>query len=351
MSNNKTLTGYEAYDDHEMENQLKGIADQLSQLKTIVNTEESKKENIEENKEDTKEMEEYEELKNRSVEKLENENNRLEKENRMLNIELRDQKNINNALMQSQITDLENLEKEIEALKILLEKKIEMIDDLNKQLESTKKLGEQQLSVLQKEKLNQIKANKLIQEKNDILTKENADIQHLKHMVDQLKKEKQNLSKEMELVKVERDENKLTVLSNALDTVQLKQMNDQLTKELKIERDHARRVPSKKEDVDLISRQIAYMNTFIQRDDDWVMIDPTRICCMCKKPMTEAVNSNTSCCLCQLLHHIVDLKTKDSPEIESIQPVSDNKMNVIQTKILAALVGIIFLLVFIVISK
>ena len=349
------MNSFDAMELDEMENQLLDVSEQLLKLKEIVKNEETKQNNNEENEFNFDECDDSNKWITRNIEKLEKEKNSLEKEVRRLKSELEDERSISEALMQSSVLEREILQEENMAIRTLLNEKGLEIDELSKKLVETEEDANLKLNDLKKENSKHITNNKSIQEQNTKLKQQNQSVHQLKNVVGTLEKDKENLNKKLEKAEIERDENKMVVSSVALDSVQLKKINDRLTREIQIERNHANKNRQEKnDDVSLILRQISFFSNLLYRDPGNIeKIDPGRLCCVCQKPLVDALHSkHVDCAMCELLHRIVEVKTSHKHEVVPSKRIDIFKSMVLfKDRVLIILVAIISILLFFVLYK
>ena len=241
----------------------------------------------------------------------------VEKDNRKLQSVVNHYEILNKSLIAAHAKELELLQQEIHNYKQALKEKTDEIDKLKSELQNVKLLSSNAMSNYHEAVAKHVEVAKNLQNTINTAKEQMKSIHQDKHTINELKKDKEMLESKLVVVEKERDENILNVKTNALDNVQLYQINQNLSEELSVTRNHCQSVENKgKESVNDSAAEdcINYVNSLFAKQYSVLMqIDRSRKCEKCHTPYAELFNHglSSSCPFCQNFVNLIELKRKN----------------------------------------
>lgn len=305
--------GSPSENEDEMENRLIGLSSQLELLKQKANSDGVKEPSPAVLKAKTGFEENVESRPEKAFETVEMQKLSLERECKRLSDELESEKRMSSALWESYTKELEKTRQENEKLSSIVVNKEECIEKLKAQLLKTQETGKKERDELYNRTVVYEKKEKELYLRISELEKETLSQHDLKESVNQLKREKEMILKELNKVKSELVEKMEVLSTRSNDAVQLHNMNNELKRELAATGTVISKEPTSENKSSMIS-YLSYLNRLFDKDlDDLLSIENDRECEFCHKPLVDVIEMDRSNCFCcslflQMIHHKEKIK-------------------------------------------
>lgn len=315
--------GSQDENEDEMENKLISVSSQLELLKQKAKSDGVEKPipDVLEAKSDDEENQESKMEK--AHEAVEMRNRSLERECKRLADELESEKRIGAALWASHSKELEKAKQENENLSNIIVNRDEYIEELKTQLLTTEETGKKERNELYNRTVAYEKREKELYLRIKELEKETSTKHHLEASVNELKRGKEELMKELDLVKKELKQAQDVQTTRSNDVKQLSDMNNELKRELAagicercLEQGTVVSNQSLAEDKNSMNDYLSYLNRLFEiglDDLSKLIIRENRECEFCHKPLVDVIEMDRSDCYCcslfiQMIQHKEKIK-------------------------------------------